>query len=126
MAEVVTLAALVRIYRKHLIVRYLFIRFSDWTAHKIDSMAESASWEIMTLQKHVCEERGCSITDDEARKAIPYVILEAKKEWRAQADYFQAMLRHNGMSPLGVSDLDRLVLDPGLAGLKSLPMPKGS
>lgn len=37
-AEVITFAALVRLYRKQMIVRHLCIRFSDWCARKIDEM----------------------------------------------------------------------------------------
>ena len=123
-AEVTTLAALVRMYRKQMIVRHLFIRFSDWCARKIDEMTESASWEIIDHAKASAEERGRHISDDEARSSIPYVILDAKEEWQDQADYFQAMLRHNGIAPLGEFDLDTLVLNPGLAGLKHVPMPQ--
>lgn len=123
-AEVITLAALVRLYRKQMIVRHLFIRFSDWCARKIDEMTESASWEIIDHAKASAEQRGRPISDDEARNSIPFVILDAKEEWQDQADYFQSMLRHNGMAPLGEFDLDTLVLNPGLAGLKHVPMPQ--
>lgn len=123
-AEVVTLAALVRLYRKHMIVRHLFIRFSDWTALKIDEMAESASWEIMDRQKTACQEQGYPITDEEARGCVPDVIIHAKGEWRDQADYFQAMLKRNGLSPLGGFDLDAPVFNPGLSGIKTIPMPQ--
>lgn len=122
--EVATLAALVRIYRKHMIVRHLFIRFSDWTARKIDEMTDGATWAITDLQKGWCQERGYPISDDEARDSIPYVILHAKAEWQDQADYFQAMLKRNGMSPLDTFDLDTLVLNPEIAGLKRVPMPQ--
>jgi len=122
--EVITLAALVRIYRKHMIVRHLFIRFSDWSARKIDEMTEAASLEVIDQVKASAEERGRHISDDEARQWIPYVILDAKGEWADQADYFQAMLKHNGMAPLGEFDLDTLVLNPGLAGLRHIPMPQ--
>ena len=123
-AEFATLAALVRIYRKQMIVRHLFIQFSDWTARKIDEMTEGASWEITELQKAVSEERGYPIADDKARDSIPYVILHAKAEWQDQADYFQAMLRRNGMPPLTEFDLDTLVLNPKIAGFKRVPMPR--
>lgn len=123
-AEVITLAGLVRLYRKHMIVRHLFIQFSDWAARKIDEMIESASWEIIEQQKVACLERGHSITDEDARGSIPYVILNAKGEWEDQADYFQAMLKHNGMAPLGEFDLDAPVFNPSLAGIKQIPMPQ--
>jgi hypothetical protein len=123
-AEAGTLLALVRCYRKQLIIRHLFIRFSDWCALKIDEMTESASWEIMDRQKTSCQESGYPITDDEARGSVPDVIIHAKAEWQDQTDYFQAMLKHNGVSPLGGFDLDAPVFNPGLSGIKTIPMPQ--
>jgi len=123
-AEAVTLAALVRIYHKHMIVRHLFIRFSDWCGQKIGEMTESASWEIMDQAKAIAATRGHRITDDQARDCIPDVISDAKGEWQDQVDYFQAMLKRNGMARLDLSDLDGLVLNPRMAGLKDVPMPQ--
>ena len=123
-AEVVTLASLLRIYRKHMIVRHLFIRFSDWTAQKIDEMSESASWEIMDRQKTVYQEQGHPITDDEARDWVPDTITHAKREWGDHVDHFQATLKHNGMSPLDDFDLSTPILNPKLYGFKFLPEPR--
>ena len=123
-AEIITLAALVRIYRKHMIVRHLFIDYSDGCARQIDEMTGSASCEIIELAKASAEDRGRAITDDEAQDWIPDVILDAKEEWQDRVDYLQANLKHNGMAPLGVFDLDTLVLNPGLAGFKKVPRPQ--
>lgn len=123
-AEVITLGALVRIYRKHMIVRHLFIQSSDWCARKIIEVAETACWRIMDDVKQSAKANGTELTDDEARDTVPYVILDAKKAWEAQADHFQATLKRNGISQLGAFDLDVLFW-PGILGFKSVPYPPG-
>lgn len=109
---------LFRLYRKQLILRHAFIRSSDWCARKIDEMTESASWCITDMVKQNAASSGHSITDEEARDHVPYVILDAKKEWVEQKEAFQSRLARNGISPLDLGDLDNLILNPGLAGLK--------
>lgn len=117
-AEVGTLWALVRLYRKQLIIRHLFIRSSDWYANKIDEMTESASWTIIEQAQEAAKRNGLTLTDDDARGYIPIAILDARKEWEEQTDELQTTLKLNGLSPLGVFDLDSLIWNPGLAGFK--------
>lgn len=117
-ALALVIALLFRMYRKQLILRHLFIQSSDWCARKIDEMVESASYAVMESEMARAAESGRMVPEDRARDAIPYVILNAKKEWLEQKDTYQARLRRNGISPLDIDDLDNLIIQPGLAGFK--------
>lgn len=109
---------ILRLYRKHLILRHAFIMSSDWCARKIDEMTESACWCITDLVKESAARSGYDISDEEARGSVPLVILDAKREWTEQKEAFQSRLVRNGIKPLDIGDLDNLILNPGLAGLK--------
>lgn len=107
-----------RLYRKQMILRHLFIRSSDWCARKIDEMTEDAKWHSTNLQKEWAEAEGRNVTDEDALGNIPCDILDAKKEWSDQKEAFQSCLVRNGIRQLDASDLDDLILDPGLFGFK--------
>jgi len=77
-AEIGTLLALVRCYRKQLIIRHVFIRYSDWCADKIKEVAEVSSDEIIEKSKFAAKVNGYEMSDDEARRGIPYPILVVK------------------------------------------------
>lgn len=123
-AEIGTLLALVRSYRKQLIIRNVFIRYSDWCADKIKEVAEFSSDEIIEKSKYAAKVNGYEMSDDEARRGIPDPILDAADESIAMIKHLQGSLRKNGIAQLGAFDLDGLVFNPGLAGYKSVPLPQ--
>lgn len=118
-ALVAALWGLIRLYRKHLILRHLFIEYSDWCADKIDAMTGSAVFKIVELQQELVESAGYEpITTEEARGAVPFAILEAKPEWQKKIGQLQARLARNGMKPLDLVDLDGPMLNPVFTGIK--------
>ena len=108
----------VRLYRRQMILRHVFIRSSDWCALKIDEMIDSAAWSIMDLVQDRSTQHDQTITDEQARGAIPYTILNAKKEWLSQKEAFQAQLARNGIKPLDLDDLDGPIWNPRISGIR--------
>jgi hypothetical protein len=109
---------LIRLYRKHLIVRHLFIRSSDWCSRKIDEVASVAADEISDLLGQMAAKSNGAFTAAEAREDIPLLILRANEDWRDQADQLQARLRRNSIRALDSRDLDDLIWSPWIAGIK--------
>ena len=117
-ALVVAILLLVRLYRKHLILRHVFIHSSNWCARKIDAMTADASQSIVSLAMELTETNDNPFTADDARSLIDDSILEATAEWREQMHNFQDQLVRNGMRPLDEIDLDVPLLNPGWIGLR--------
>lgn len=93
---------LVRSHRKTLILRHIFMQSSDWCADKINELVDDASNAIVELETALAKEKGRIITNDRAGDAIPFIILHAKREWKAQKDEFQETLVLNGIRSLRV------------------------
>ena len=91
-----------RLRQKHLILRHIFISSSDWSANKIEEVANDAVVQICDL---VCQ-FDPSRTFEEARGEVRNNILDASKEWAAQIDALQSRLERNGLRRLGGTDLD--------------------
>ena len=106
----------IRLYRKHLVVRHLFIESSDWSARKIDEVVESASCEIIDLHSAWGAERGQSLTEEELQSVLPDAVVHAKRDWQKQVDALQLRLARNGIRPLRDGDYD-LIFSPWFAGL---------
>lgn len=109
---------LFRLYRKHLILRHVFIHSSDWSARKIEALARSATDQLTSLAIDDAAGKGSHLTESEARGFVNFEVLDATKEWQAQADAMQARLRRNGIRPLDEHDLDSLMWRPWIAGIK--------
>ena len=90
----------IRLYRKHLVVRHLFIQSSDWCARKIDEVVESASCEIIDLHSARGAEHGQSLTEEELQSVLPDAVVNAKRDWQKQVDALQLRLRPVQLAPL--------------------------
>lgn len=117
-ALALTCGLLFRLYRKHLILRHVFIHSSDWCARKVEEVAWSATDQITRIAVEDAAERGWQLSDNEARERVNCNILNATNEWQAQADAMQARLKRNGVRPLDRRDLDDLIWSPWIAGIK--------
>lgn len=115
---VVTAWLLARLYRRHLVMRHLFIASSDWCAREIERVVECATLSIANLAIERVEAVGSQLTEQEARDYVPVDILAATSRWQGQADQFQAQLRRNGMRPLDTFDLDLPFLMPRWLGIR--------
>lgn len=117
-ALALTCGLLFRLYRKHIILRHVFIHSSDWCARKVEEVARSATDQITRIAMEDAAERGRQLSETEARGWVNCDILDATKEWQAQADAMQARLKRNGIRPLDEHDLDDLIWSPWIAGIK--------
>lgn len=117
-ALALTSGLLFRLYRKHLILRHVFIHSSDWCARKVEEVARSATDQITRIAIEDAAERGRKLSESEARDWVNCDILDATKEWQSQADAMQARLKRNGIRPLDERDLDDLIWSPWIAGIK--------
>lgn len=117
-ALALTCGLLFRLYRKHLILRHVFIHSSDWCARKVEEVAQSATDQITRIAMEDAAERGWQLSESEAREGVNCNILNATNEWQAQADAMQACLKRNGLRPLDKRDLDDLIWSPWIAGIK--------
>lgn len=116
-ALAVAIWLLVRLYRKHLILRHVFIRSSNWCAMKIDEITASASQSIVGLAMELTAANDDPLNEDDARNLINFSILESPTEWRKQMHDFQDQLVRNGIRPLDEIDLDGPLLNPSWSGL---------
>lgn len=110
---------LVRAYRKQMILRHLFIQFTDWTAAKIDEMIVAAEGQAIKAGQREAELEGRKPDDARSLGAIYYDIAGAKEDWGRRIDDLQSRLRRNGLRPLDLDDKDIPLLSPGLSGIKS-------
>lgn len=104
--------------RKRMIVRHLFIQFTDWSALKIDEMTEAANWQAIEADRQLAQ---CSGRDPSERRAIGAVahdITAAKGQWQSRIDNLQTRLSRNGMRPLDLDDKDIPILSPWVSGIK--------
>lgn len=113
-----TCGLLLRLYRKHLILRHVFIHSSDWCVRKVEEVARSATDQITQIAMEAAAERGLQLSEGEARGCVNCDILDATKEWQAQVDAMQGRLKRNGIRPLDQHDLDDLIWSPWIAGIK--------
>lgn len=107
-----------RSYRKQMILRHLFIQFTDWTAEKIDQMIGAAEGQAIKADRREAELEGRQPDEERALGAIFYDIADAKKDWGSRIDELQSRLRRNGLRPLDLDDKDIPLLSPGLSGIK--------
>lgn len=119
----IALWQLVRVYRRQVLLRHLFIQSSDWCARKIMEMGEAAKQSLSDALIEQAKMEGRRLSHSEAVEFVPCSILNAKQEWNAQADYFQATLKLNGITALGGADLDSRSWNPLLYGLKWPKLP---
>ena len=110
---------LLRLYRKHLILRHVFIHSSDWCARKVEEVARSATEQITSIAIEEGDKEGRRTSESEARDWVNCNILDARKEWQVQSDAMQARLKRNGIRPLDERDLDDLIWSPWVSGIKS-------
>ncbi len=108
----------VRLYRKQLILRHIFIKSSDWCGRKIEEVIGSATLTISEMAKDQARFKGLEISDNEAKGFVPFIVSDAKKDWVEQKDALQSQLKRNGIDPLDMGDLDNPVLNPSFTGFK--------
>ncbi len=109
---------LVRSYRKQMILRHLFIQFTDWTAAKIDRIVIAAEAQAIKADHREAQMEGRKPDDEGALGFVGWEIVSAKADWGREVDDLQSRLRRNGMRPLDLDDKDIPLLSPGISGIK--------
>lgn len=106
----ITLFAYYLLLKKYRLVRYLFIKTSDWNSEKIDELVKYADELVRENVKRSANEDSVVDFEQEVMERTPYAIRDAKKDWDEQKDRFQQLLITNNIAPLTMLDYKLVLL----------------
>jgi hypothetical protein len=101
-----------------MILRHLFIQFTDWTAEKIDRIIVAAEAQAIKGEHREAQLEQRKPDEEGALGFVGWEIASAKADWGREVDELQSRLRRNGLRPLNLDDKDIPLLSPGISGIR--------